>query len=148
MADFTPIMTQEDFNTAIAARLQRERETAVKPFADYETIKNALGDAQKTLGERDATIADLSGQLKSARTDLAKTRIALAKGLPAALAGRLAGETEEELNQDADALMALIGAQSRGEPARSTEPAASKANAADTRKAALRELRENLNLGG
>ena len=130
MADFTPIQTQEEFDAAISARLQRERSNAVKPYSDYQQIKDSLATATKTLAERDATIAELTGQLKSSRTDLAKTRIALDKGLPAALAGRLTGETDEELAKDADALLALIGnKQSSAEPAKSTEPAGGKAGA-------------------
>ena len=125
MAEFTPITSQEDFDAAIAARLQRERASAVKPYADYDTIKNNLATATKTLAERDATIADLTGQLKSSRSDLAKTRVALAKGLPAELAGRLTGETDEELQKDADTLLALIGRHnpSSAEPSKATEPA-------------------------
>ena len=40
MPEFKPITTQEEFDNAIKDRLERERRTAVAPFADYETIKN------------------------------------------------------------------------------------------------------------
>lgn len=148
MADtFTPINTQEEFDTAIAARLAREREKAVRPYADYEQIKTELGTAKTTLAARDATIADLNGQLKGARTDLAKTRIALEKGLPMALASRLAGETEDELRQDADSLTALLGSRRTAEPPRGTEKEQTgKKGALGTD--GLQELLNNLNLGG
>lgn len=148
MADFTPIMTQEDFDAAIASRLQREREKAVKPYQDYDTIKNSLSTAQTDLAARDATIANLNGQLKSTRTDLAKTRIALEKHLPAELADRLKGETEDALRSDADSLMQLLGSQTPAEPARSTEKdrRGGKTGKFDTD--ALREVLNNMNLGG
>lgn len=149
MADtFTPINTQEDFDTAIAARLAREREKAVRPYADYEQIKTELGTAKSALAEKDATIADLNGQLKSARTDLAKTRIALDKGLPLALASRLAGETEEELRQDADSLTALFGKPRAAEPTRSTEKAGTGIKTGGFSVDGLQELLNDLNIGG
>lgn len=148
MADFTPIMTQEDFDNALSARLAREREKAVKPYADYEQIKSDLSTAQTTLGERDATIADLNVQLKSTRSDLAKTRIALEKGLPMELANRLTGETEDELRSDADSLSKLFGSRRQIDPGRSTEKekAGGKTGRFDTD--ALREVLNNMNIGG
>lgn len=149
MADFTPINTQEEFNAAIADRLKRERENAVKPYADYAQIKTDLGAAQKTLGERDSTIADLNTQLKSARSDLAKTRIALEKHLPMELAIRLNGETEDELRSDADSLSQLLGSRRTVEPGRSTEKDSiigGKTGRFDT--ASLREVLNNMNIGG
>lgn len=148
MADFTPINTQEEFNAAIADRLKRERETAIKPYADYEQVKNDLGTAQKTLGERDATIADLNVQLKSARSDLAKTRIALEKGLPLELANRLTGETEDELRSDADSLSQLFGSRRTVEPGRSTEKEKTGGKTGRFDTDALREVLNNMNIGG
>lgn len=127
MADFTPITTQEDFDKAINSRLDRERRKAIEPYQDYEQIKSDLAAANKTLGEKDATIAELSNQLKGARADLAKTRTALAKGLPLSVVESLRGETEEELGKSADALSVLMQQQTKqqlAEPAKSTAPAA------------------------
>lgn len=122
MAEFKPIMTQEEFDAAIGPRLQRERETAVKPYADYEQIKKSLGDAQGLLSQRDATIADLNKKVKGYETDSAKTRIALAAGLPYELHARLAGETEDELKKDAEALAKLFGQQEKKDPAPLRDP--------------------------
>lgn len=122
MADFKPIMTQEEFDLAIGPRLQRERETAVKPYADYEQIKKDLGTAQGQLAQRDNTIVELNKQIKGYETDSAKTRIALETGLPYELRTRLAGETEEELKKDAEALVKLIGQQKKQDPAPLRDP--------------------------
>lgn len=148
MADFQPINTQEEFDAAIASRLSREREKAVRPYADYDQIKNDLGTAQTTLAERDATIADLTSQLQSTRTDLAKTRIALQKELPAELAERLHGETEEELRQDADSLLKLFGSRKVGEPGRSTEKERTGGKTGKFSTDSLRSVLDEMNLGG
>lgn len=151
MADFTPIMTQEDFDAAIAARLTREREKAVRPYADYEQIKTELGSTKETLAARVAEIAELTGQLKGARTDLAKTRIALDKGLPLALAQRLTGETEDELKADAETLAGLLGKGRTVEPARGTEREKGMSGGAVVNgisQGGLRAMLDDLNLQG
>lgn len=148
MAEFVPITTQEEFDAAIASRLTREREKALRPYADYEQIKNDLGTANSTLAARDATITDLTGQLQSARSDLAKTRIALEKGLPAALAERLTGETDDELRRDADSLLTLIGGRKTSEPSRSTEKEKTGGKTGRFNTDDLRQVLNDMNLGG
>lgn len=149
MAEFTPINTQEEFDAAIAARLTREREKAVKPYADYQQIKDDLATANTSLGEKDTTIADLTAQLKSTRSDLAKTRIALEKHLPLELAERLRGETEDDLRNDADSLSQLFGDRGRTvEPARKTEQEKSGGKTGKFSTDSLRETLNNLNIGG
>lgn len=37
--EFKPINTQEEFDERIAARLQRERDSVTKNYADYEQLK-------------------------------------------------------------------------------------------------------------
>ena len=148
MAEFVPITTQEEFDAAIASRLTREREKALRPYADYEQIKNDLETANSTLAARDATITDLTGQLQSARSDLAKTRIALEKGLPAALAERLTGETDDELRRDADSLLTLIGGRKTREPSRSTEKEKTGGKTGCFNTDDLRQVLNDMNLGG
>lgn len=143
MPEFTPITTQEEFDQAIAARLDRERRRVLAPFADYDEIKANLSTAQQTLSERDATIANLNTQLQSTRSDLAKTRIALEKHLPMELAGRLTGETDEELRADADNLSKLLGGSRRNpEPPHDPEPSGG------SKMAKYQTLLNDLNLGG
>lgn len=144
MADFTPINTQEELDRVLADRLAREREKAVRPYADYEQIKTDLGTARQTLAERDAKITDLNDQLKSARSDLAKTRIALDKGLPLALAERLRGETEDEMKSDADNLAKLFTSRA-AEPGRSTEKEKAKSTGGQQTGIPEDALREVLN---
>ena len=148
MPDFKPINTQEELDALLAPRLERERKMAAEPFADYQKIKDDLAAANKTLGEKDAAIADLNTQLKSARTDLAKTRTALAKGLPLSVVESLRGETEEELGKSADALAVLAGSKkSEPEPARELDPV-SNGSKADAYSAGLGRLLDGLGITG
>lgn len=117
MADFTPINTQEELNAIIGERLEQARNAERKKFADYDDIKAQLAGLQKDAAEKDATIAKLNGELKSSRADLAKTRIALEKGLPMELCNRLTGDTEDELKKDAETLSKLLQ-NARSEPPR------------------------------
>lgn len=153
MSEFKVINTQEEFDAAIKDRLERERQKAIAPFADYEQIKNDLAALRKQSGEKDTTIAQLQKDLQSAKTDLAKTRIALEKGLPQELASRLTGETEDDLRKDADTLAQLFSDKKDGaEPSRSHEPAKKTGGPQSGEEAfpaeAFASVLADLNLGG
>lgn len=117
MSEFTPITTQEEFDAAIKDRLRRDRESQAKKYegwispddltariAEYEkqvkTLQDAAAEYEKTLADKDAEIA--KGQ--SYRTELDKTKIALAAGLDQKYASRLQGTTPEEWKADAEML--------------------------------------------
>ncbi|MDY4488770.1 MAG: hypothetical protein SPE18_12085 [Candidatus Limivicinus sp.] len=135
MAEFTPIMTQEDFDAAISARLERER----SKYSDYDTIKADLGTLRGQLSAKEAEISTLQGKVKGYETDSVKTRIALETGLPLELRSRLTGETEEEIRADATKLAKLFGQQKDPAPLRDTEPPV-----ADEKTAAYKSLLNNL----
>lgn len=120
--EFTPINTQEEFDAAIKSRLQRERDTVSKQYADYDRIKE---DLQKLTDEKAAfessaketaeKMKDLNDQLAAANTkikgyevDRLKTSAALSAGIPMELKDRLTGETEEEITKDAASLAKLF----------------------------------------
>lgn len=124
---FTPITTQEEFDQAIKPRLERERATISKQYEDYDQIKKERDDFsiqiegfQKTAKENEDKISGLETQLaaekkKSSGLELEnlKTQIALDKGLPMELRGRLNGTTKEELEKDADSLKGIFSRQNR-----------------------------------
>lgn len=141
--EFTPIMTQEDFDAAIKDRLKRDRETQSKRyegwispedqqkrFGEYEqqikSLQDAATAAEKTLAEKDALIAEGAKY----KTDLEKTRIALAAGLDVKYAGRLVGENEKEWQADAEMLAKDFAANRRTAPIGSSEPNAQNQNSA------------------
>lgn len=80
----------------------KENSTAAARLAELE-------EAQKSEQQRASERAEAAEkELAAMRLDALKARVALAKGLPADLVDRLRGDTEDELADDADRLLALI----------------------------------------
>lgn len=106
MADFVPINTQEEFNTAIADRLRREREK----YADYDSIKAENGTLKNQVttltGEKEA----LEKQVKGHATAAVKMRIAQELNIPTSMADRLTGETEDDIRKDAESMASIFKA--------------------------------------
>ena len=116
---FTPIETQEDFNRAIEKRLEREKNTVRKEFEGFlspEDVQKKYEDylspeqVQKKykgylspddVAKKDAEINNY--KLKSKRVE-----IALAQGIPYELAGKISGETEEEMKKDAETFAGFL----------------------------------------
>ena len=129
MSEFKIIETQEQFEAAIKSRLERDRKTYQKAFEEefkqlgwrspedvealtkelndkINTLNTAAAETAKTIAAKDEEIA----QNARYRSDLAKTRIAVAAGLGIDFAERLKGETEEEWRKDAAGLVKTIKA--------------------------------------
>jgi hypothetical protein len=119
MSEFKAIETQEDFDAAIKARLDRNTKTVTdevkKSYEGYISPDEAkkLTDQVNTLTaqltEKDTAITDLTAKNKQYETASVKARIAHEKGLPFELAERLSGETEQDIAADADKLAGIIG---------------------------------------
>lgn len=156
MSEFTPITTQEAFDAAISDRIKRERETMARKYGDYDDLKSRAAEYEKQIGDLtkaaednakkyagfDKTLAELNAKVKSYESGSVKTRIAHELGLPYELAGRLSGETEDDIRKDAAALSKALAATKPGPtvpPLRSTEPAGG-----DSKRAALRTLTNQL----
>lgn len=99
--EFTPIETQEAFETAIAERIEQARQEERDKFSDYEDLKAQLSAANET----NTTQAE---KIKQLEADALKRRIADEAGLPPAMASRLAGESEDDLREDAISLTKLL----------------------------------------
>ncbi|MCD8207808.1 MAG: DUF4355 domain-containing protein [Bacteroidales bacterium] len=113
MAEFTPITTQDEFDTAISARLQREKdkykdymspEDVQKKYKDYLSPDQVSEKYKDYLAPDQAT--ELNNKIKEYETSSVKMRIALEKGLPPDLADRIQGTDEESMKADADKLAA------------------------------------------
>ena len=120
--EFKAIETQEDFDAAIKARLDRNTKTVTdevkKSYEGYippDEVKK-LNDQITSLTERDGSIADLTAKNKQYETASVKARIAHEKGLPYELAERLSGETEQDIAADADKLAQFVGSQKPAAP--------------------------------
>ena len=160
MADFTPITTQDEFDAAIKERLKRDREAQAKKYEgwtspedlekrvkEYEKQIKDLQDAatasEKVLAEKDAEIAKGAKY----RTDLEKTRIALAAGLKIDYADRLRGENADEWKKDAETLAKDFAVSHRTAPIGSAEGVnsnAAKQSKQATERDALRSMIHNL----
>lgn len=90
--------------------LSRKHEAQAKANAAAAKRLAELEDAQKSEAERAADkVAQAEKAAHSATSELARLRVAMRKGLTEAQAKRLVGETEEELEADADELLASFG---------------------------------------
>lgn len=155
MAEFMPITTQAEFDAAIADRLSRQEKTITARFegamqsADVEKLKtgyeNTIAGLKKQIeeaGVREAESAkqltELNSRIKGYETDSVKTRIALELGLPYQMAGRLTGETEEDIRRDAEALRGMM---SQGRP---VAPLAKEPDGVRNADEALRGLLSNM----
>lgn len=147
MSEFTPINTQEEFDTRIKDRLAREK----AKYADYEDIKSQLAEAQTKIADFEKTIEknkkaydELSAQSQEKDTKIAgyeadalKTSVAINKKLPFELRKYLQGATEEELNASADELLRLS---TPVPPLAKSEPEPPK----DSRQQAMREMLKSI----
>ena len=134
---FNPINTQEEFDAAISVRLQRERQK----FADYDDLKAQVGTLTTERDTYKQQVDERDAKIRKYETDSVKTRVAAAKGLPASMASRLAGETEEEITQDADNLAQIFRAAKGTAPM--FEGGSGGGNDTD---AALRQMLQGMNL--
>ncbi|EFC78948.1 hypothetical protein [Parafrankia sp. EUN1f] len=99
---------------ALAAE-RKARRTAEKTLKDLQTKLQGLEDKDKSEAQRlqDAvTVAEKRAADAEAR--LLRIEVGAAKGLSVAQAKRLVGETQEELEADADELLTTFGAASSG----------------------------------
>lgn len=117
MAEFKPITTQEEFNAAVDARLQQE----LAKYSDYDDLKKKNGDYEKTLAANSMTIATLQGQVKGYEVGAIKSKVAKELGIPDGMAGRLSGETEEEIRKDAEGMAPLFSKTTPAAPLADTE---------------------------
>lgn len=125
---FKPIETQEALDAIIKDRLGRERKKGTEAtaelqqrldasIAENEALKAESAKSQKIAQEN----AELKAKVKKYETDSVKTRVSLEMGIPAELATRLMGETEEEIKADAEIFVKSLPKPTRTAPQRSTE---------------------------
>ena len=150
MGEFTPIETQEQFDSMIGERLKRERETVKKEYEGFlspdEVTKKYEGylspdDVKKKyegyLSPDEVAVKD--AKIKGYESHSVKTRIAHELGLSYDAVGFLKGDSEEAIRKSAESLKGLVGA-SNVAPLASTE-AAIAAESNEAYKKTLRGMR-------
>lgn len=89
--------------------LQRERDARAAADKALADLRKEIEDGKKTAEQKAAD--DLAAEKRTSQENAAKAlryEVAAEKGLDLKFASRLTGSTKEELEADADALMALI----------------------------------------
>lgn len=160
MSEFKAITTQEEFDSMVKERLDRQaKKTAEEVKKSFEgwlspdDVKAKTADLEKQITEKDGKLTEskaafdkLTAEKKALELDRAREAAARDAGLPFELAGRLSGSTADELKADAEALSKLVNAK-QGEPyvqpLFSAGQAESSANASDgALLSMLRELKD------
>lgn len=126
--EFTPIETQEAFDAMVKDRVERAKKSTAKEFEarlqDLEQTKEALAAKDTEIGTLKAKITDLEGasktneesyqsmqkELSEAKLAALKQRVAIETGIPLEMAERLAGDDEESVRKDAEAVKGFMGA--------------------------------------
>ena len=156
MSEFKTITTQEEFDRAVQERLNRQKESIEKEYADYAelktrnteleteigTLKTTLSETTKKTENYDKDISELKAKIAGYETAGLRTQIALKHGIPYDLASRLVGEDEESITADAKKLAELVGNKDPIAPLKVVEPNI------DNKDEAYKSLLENLNLEG
>lgn len=122
MSEFKAITTQEEFDSMVRERLDRQAkktaEEVKKTFDGWlspDDVKAKTAELEKKLAEKDGKLGEskaafdkLSAEKKALELDRAREAAARDAGLPFELAGRLSGNTPDELKADAEALSKLV----------------------------------------
>lgn len=125
--------SQEELNSIISDRLNKEKEKYEKQISElnaktesYEkqiaTFTSQLEDVNKKAATYESEIKERDDKIHAYESQSVKMRIAHEIGLPYELAGRLSGETEEELKADAESMKTLMNLSTTQMPRKSTEP--------------------------
>lgn len=137
MSEFTPIVTQEQFDAMVKERIARAEKSAAEKYGDYEDLKKQNADLNgqiaqlteqirkqtETIDGNKTVVDDLTAKVQAYETASVKTKIALELGLPYQMADRLAGSDEKAIRKDAEAMVRLIGNNRKVPPLGSGEPA-------------------------
>lgn len=101
--------------------LERERRARREAEARLREVEAKLeeheGEKKSDVERATDRIATLERELAETRREALRLEVAMAKGLTAAQARRLAGNTREELEADADELLELFGGRTGGSSA-------------------------------
>lgn len=124
--DFTPIETQEQFDSMVKERVERAKKSAVKEMEtqlkDLEQTKEQLATKDSEIEALKAKINAFEGEKKTSdesyhamekelselKLKALKTQIALDNNIPLDMADRIKGEDEEAMRADAEKLASFV----------------------------------------
>ena len=111
---FKTIETQEELDSIIKDRLERERAkyNGYMSAEDVQKLKDTYEATTKAENEKYSALEkekeDLMAKVKGYEVGTLKTKVALANGLPIGVTDYLKGETEEELTESAKTLSSMF----------------------------------------
>lgn len=134
MSEFTPINTQEEFDTAIGERLKRERRTVEEKYKNHLSPEDVAKKYEGWLSPEDVAkkyegwispedSAAKDSKIKNYETDSAKTRIAHEIGLDYDAIKFIQGDDETSIKKSAESLKELMGNHNSAPPVYTREPA-------------------------
>lgn len=117
------VFTQEQVDALLKQRLAEEKRRAQKKAE--EDLAREQGEWKTLCETREAEVRDLQERLRQQEVQTLRVQVSHKLGLPPAFQDRLRGETAEELEKDAEGLLAAIRANApASEPAPNSLPAA------------------------
>lgn len=139
MGEFTPITTQEDFDSRLQERLEQKERSVSKRYEGYtspddlEKLKKEYDDQISSLNDKinafknvENEIDEYKKKIAQYESDSVKTRYAIKEGIPLDLVDRIRGTTEEEIEADVKKLSSMIGSATRKVPLATEEVTLSK----------------------
>ena len=150
MSEFKAIETQEEFDKASGERLKREQETVRKEYEGFLSPEDVQKKYEGFLSPEDVQekykgylspeqVIEKDATIKKYETKSRKVQIAMSEGIPYELAGRISGDTEEDMRKDAKTL-AGFRKQGNPYPEYNPEPDGNK----KTKEAAMKKMLNNL----
>lgn len=136
---FEAITTQEQLDSVLSERLERERNKVQKEFSEklegYDALKEKSAGYEKQIGELNKTIeensnkiaefekskSEMEAKIKGYETNSVKMRIANEMGIPFELASKLSGDDEDAIRKDAETVSKFIRKTQSG-PLATNEP--------------------------
>lgn len=131
--EFKPIETQEQLNSIVKNRVERERDKFTEELnqlkAENNDLKKQVNDLTDTVNQSNTTIDDMKSQLKEKddkiqgfTIDQMKSDLAFEYGIPRNLSKRLQGGSYEEIEADAKEMAKTFENMRPDPPTRSNEP--------------------------
>lgn len=119
MSEFTPITTQEEFEKALSQRLERERNKVRKEFDGFLSPEDAQKKYENYLSPEQVQekykgyfspeeMTKKEAEINGYKLNSKRVEIALKNGIPYELAGKVSGNTEEEMTKDAETLASFL----------------------------------------
>nr|DAU73406.1 MAG TPA: protein of unknown function (DUF4355) [Caudoviricetes sp.] len=119
MSDFEAIETREQFEEAVKDRLEQERETVRREFSGYLSPEAVEEKYKEYLSPKDAEekykgylspedAANKDAAIAKYEKESKRVKVAMENGIPYELAGKLSGETEDEMKKDAEAFSKFL----------------------------------------